>query len=500
MNTKNLIKTSVQGGIVVLCVAGSLYAWWHLQSADPLEASSGDRESTAGSEEPAETVVILQGDKLAAASIKSEPVQRGTVPLIHTVPGRVQYNDVRHAEIKTPADGVLVDVLVMPGDRVQPGDVLAWLNCEQVGTARADVLKREEELALSKKTLTWKQTLRANVLEAVDALKQRQDFEELRGAFADRPLGDYRNQLFAAYSRHVLADATVASAQRLGKSGVLSGNTVRQRTSEQRSSEAVLQATCEQAAFDVAQDHSRAELDVRDAQRRLQVAQEHLASLLMGPGVNAPDDALSPADLLSANDGKQLSRVAVRAPFAGTIEQRVFSASERVRIADSLFVLADTSTLWIEAEIRESDWKALQLRPGQKLTVTTPALPNGTLEAQVRYVGREVSTETNAIPLVARIENPDGQLRPGLFVRVSVPVGETPNVLTVADSAVVRHEGQTFVFVEEREGMFRRTDVAAGTSGAGRVEIKRGLDEGQRVVTHGASTLKAELLLEGEED
>jgi cobalt-zinc-cadmium efflux system membrane fusion protein len=84
-------------------------------------------------------------------------------------------------------------------------------------------------------------------------------------------------------------------------------------------------------------------------------------------------------------------------------------------------------------------------------------------------------------------------------VRVAIPVAEKSNVLTVPTSAVQQEAGQAFVFVAESENRFRRTDVVTGNEGKDRIEIVRGLQANDRVVTRGAFILKSELLLEGEE-
>ena len=143
-------------------------------------------------------------------------------------------------------------------------------------------------------------------------------------------------------------------------------------------------------------------------------------------------------------------------PFAGTIEEKRVAQSARVQKLDTLFVLADTKTLWVAADIREQDWRALGISIGQDLTVETPALPGRQLTARVSYVGRQVVPETNSVPLIAEVANADGLLRPGLFVRVVIPVGSSKNLLCVPAAAVVSHENVKFVFVQEGPKAFRR--------------------------------------------
>jgi cobalt-zinc-cadmium efflux system membrane fusion protein len=160
-----------------------------------------------------------------------------------------------------------------------------------------------------------------------------------------------------------------------------------------------------------------------------------------------------------------------------------------------LFVVADTSQLWVQADIREQEWGALQLEPGQTVTVTGPTIGEKPLTAKVHYVGREVSSSTNAVAIVATIDNAQGKLRPGQFVQVRVPVAAVREVLAVPESSIVTHEGQAFVFVQESPNTFRRANVITGVAADGHVEILDGLDGGAILVTSGAFPLKSELLL-----
>jgi multidrug efflux pump subunit AcrA (membrane-fusion protein) len=133
------------------------------------------------------------------------------------------------------------------------------------------------------------------------------------------------------------------------------------------------------------------------------------------------------------------------------------------------------------------------------LSIEVPAVPGRVLAARLHYVGREVSPESNAIPLVAFVDNPDGDLRPGLYARVSVPLSKTRESLAVPAAALIEHEGQSFVFEEVSPNEFLRRDVQTGERTDAWVEIRDGLADAAPVVVQGAFYLKSELLLEREE-
>ena len=322
----------------------------------------------------------------------------------------------------------------------------------------------------------------------------------MKEQFHGRYLGDYRRELFGASARLELAASMVAHTAPLATSRAISQRGLQERQAELRSAQSSLLALIEQANLDVWTERNRADSISEDAQRRVMIARQHLASLLMNESAVHPDQKLPDSADLGATDKDlhQLSRFAIRAPMAGSIERRDFSANERVHTADTLFILADATSLWIQAEIRENDWPAMTTRPGQTLVVKAPALGDMRMEATVRFVGREVLPSTNAVPIVARICNTNNLLRPGLFVRVSVPVEEQNDVLTIPTGALLTHQGQSFVFVAESSNHFRRSDVVLGGEGDGRIAVVSGLAGHESVVTQGGFLLKSELLLEGE--
>jgi RND family efflux transporter MFP subunit len=184
--------------------------------------------------------------------------------------------------------------------------------------------------------------------------------------------------------------------------------------------------------------------------------------------------------------------------MAGTLEKRFFAASERVQRGDIVFLVADTTTLWLGAEIREQDWLSVQVTAEQELTVRFPGKPDQAVKARVLFAAREATPEINAIRIVAELDNSAGQYRPGMFARTNIPAGPAVECLVVPASCVVQHEGQPFVFVQTSPGKYRRQDVVCGREQGEWLEIVEGLKGGEQVVTEGAFLLKSTLLLENE--
>jgi len=185
---------------------------------------------------------------------------------------------------------------------------------------------------------------------------------------------------------------------------------------ERQQAETAFRTARDQATFAAEQAKLKAGANVAEADRQLNLAWQSLETLL-GYKENR--------DTVDLSNEEACSRLEVRAPFSGSVESQGFANNERVMRGDALVVLANTDLLSVEANIRESDWSAVELKPGTEVSVLVPALDDKSFVAKVRYFGREVQADTNSVPLIATIENTHGLLRPGMFVRVTVPIGQT---------------------------------------------------------------------------
>lgn len=449
--------------------------------------SASKSTSAVGGDDENSPHIHLTPEKLAVADLQFTPAEKRALQDLHIVPGRIQYDDTRHIEVKLPTSGILKAVNIKPGDAVQLGDVLAVLSSPEVGNARSDVLKLRANFELAERNLRRQTSVFAGLKSLVDAVDEGRDAGLIVADMETTSLGTYREQVLSAYSRYRLAANMVTNVSALGDSGAVPLATVQQRRSELNAAEAALKGITEQSLVEAERSLAEAEANTADALRRVRISEQHLATLL-GYVEEVPDNV----------DIQQLSHVEIRAPFAGTIEEKGYSSSERVDLGDSLCVLADTSQLWVAADIRERDWGALRLQTGQAIQLTTPGQPDAILNAKVYFVGRQVDGSSNAVPLIATLENSDGMLRPGQFVRVALPVAEPREVVCVPSAAVLRHDATTFVFVAEQPDQFRQVIVNTGMASNGWTEVT-GVEPGTSVVSTGGFYLKSELLLEGEE-
>jgi len=492
-------------GLGFLAIGG--LAWWWLAT----HHFGGVADHAGGADEPAgggattATATATAGGmptlvSLPAAAQKAAEIDLATVevrPLREhlTVPGRIDYDARHRLDYASPVDGIVSQVLVKVRQKVSKGDALAELSSPDVGMARDEVRRREDNRLIEKKAADWATTIADNVESLLDTLVGHPPLAAIEKQFQDRVLGSYREKILGAYSRLIYVEKVSVGTKSLGEGGVLSGRIVEERASNLEVAKANFTAACEEARFLTRQDRDRARASLEQANRLVQISQENLRTLV---GSRLEFDPAGEDEGESPGDSSSLSALVLRTPFDGVVEDVFIARGERARVGDRLFVVADTSVLWVRAQIHERQWTAIDVAAGQAVRVMVPGADVHETTALVNHVGATVEAESRSVPLVAELTNNDAHYKPGMFVWVDLPQGELRQALAIPVSAVMRHEGKSFVFVPDGAERFRRVDVTTGIESDDSLEVTSGLAAGQQVVSRGAFVLKSELLLEKE--
>lgn len=495
--------------IVGVVAAGGYWSWQKFFGAKEVAAT----ENKTPADESHLNEVHLTEEKLKFAEIHVSEARKSTVRETRAVPGKLAYDGGKYLDITAPLDCVVIEVMVEPGQMVAAGDKIVRLSSAEIGRARDEVLQRTADWEIAKREHVWSEEISQNVEQLLASLAKRPTLEDIERDLETRPLGGYRERLVAAYSKLLFAERVSTSSESLEEKGVVSRRIIEERRSNREVAAATFKGACESARFEARREHSKSHAAEMQALRLLAIARNHLAALL-GPQGAIDDETMSkPMEGESkekdeptekgnqsptSGELKNLSEFVVRAPFAGRIERRSLVVAARVTAGKSLVTLADTSRLWVEAEIHERDWKALEHSSEGEVQIRVPALNDAPFGTTLRYVGGEVSSESRSVPLVTEVANDQGKLKPGMFVWVDVPLGAAHEACVVPAGAIMRHEGIPFVFVPEADDHFRRVDVKLGLESGGVIEVLSGIEPGQAVVDHGTFYLKSELLLDKE--
>ncbi|MBI4183555.1 MAG: efflux RND transporter periplasmic adaptor subunit [Proteobacteria bacterium] len=182
-----------------------------------------------------------------------------------------------------------------------------------------------------------------------------------------------------------------------------------------------------------------------------------------------------------------LAKTVIRAPFDGILGLRKVSVGAFVRPGDDVVDLVDIDPIKVDFRIPET--LAAGLRVGQDIRVAVDALPGRAFEGRVYAISPEFDPQGRSVLLRARIANPNGPLRPGMFARVGLVLEEREGALVVPETALVPLAGEQFVF-KVVDGKAVQAMVKIGQRRAGRVEVREGLKAGETVVTAGQIKLR----------
>lgn len=181
----------------------------------------------------------------------------------------------------------------------------------------------------------------------------------------------------------------------------------------------------------------------------------------------------------------------VRAPFAGTVIEKHAILGELAQPDKQIFIVADLSSLWIEANLFEKD--LARVKVGAPATISVAAYPGEVFKGKLTYISATVDKETRAVPARVEVPNLVGRLKPEMFATASIDTGAITKALTLPQEAVLLVNGQPTVFVQEAGG-FEPRAVELGDKIGGLVVVRGGVKEGEQIVVAGAYALKARML------
>ncbi len=191
-----------------------------------------------------------------------------------------------------------------------------------------------------------------------------------------------------------------------------------------------------------------------------------------------------------ARDRRVRQRIQVFAQSDGFIAHLGVREGIYVIPATEIMSIAELDQVWVLAEVFER--QAAWVRPGQRADVELDYLPGKRWQGTVDYVYPELDEKTRTLKVRLRFDNADEVLRPNMFTRVTVFGTETDAVVHVPREALIRGGKVNRVVLSLGDGRFRAQPVEIGIESGDRVEIRRGVAAGERVVTSGQFLIDSE--------
>lgn len=177
-------------------------------------------------------------------------------------------------------------------------------------------------------------------------------------------------------------------------------------------------------------------------------------------------------------------------PRNGVVLERMATTGMMAKPGDPLFRIADTSHVWIIADVPEFDLASIQ--KGGPVAVMVRSLPGRTFEGTVDLIYPEIQQETRTTKVRIELPNPDGILMANMYADVEIEAGVQKPVVAVPNSAVIDTGDRQVVFIDKGDGKFEPKDVSLGMRGEEQTEITKGIAAGDQVVVAANFLLDAE--------
>ena len=191
-----------------------------------------------------------------------------------------------------------------------------------------------------------------------------------------------------------------------------------------------------------------------------------------------------------ARNGDAKRTLTFRAPVAGIVTEKKAVQGMRFMPGETLFQIANTSRVWVQADVFEQDIAAVDV--GQKAAIRINAYPGEVFEGRIAYVYPTLMAETRTVTVRIELANPKGRLKPAMFADVDIPVAGAKQVLAVPNSAVIDSGSRQVVIVQSGEGRFEPRPVKLGARGGEFVQVLDGVRAGEQVVTAANFLIDAE--------
>jgi membrane fusion protein (multidrug efflux system) len=175
-------------------------------------------------------------------------------------------------------------------------------------------------------------------------------------------------------------------------------------------------------------------------------------------------------------------------PIDGMVNLKIASLGEHVNVApkDEVMTIVQMDPLELEFYVPEN-WVE-KIRLGTTVQFTVRAFSEKRFSAALQFVSPTADPSTRNVKMKAVVQNPNDRLKPGYFAEVTIQTGENPHALVIPESALFSQDGRFFTFVVQ-SGAAHRKEVETGHRFEGSIEILKGIQRGDQVVTTGHEQL-----------
>lgn len=436
---QSLISWTIAGAIITLAIFASFNLWQRMDEGKAAAKPVGKQVSDP-------KFIELAAGSSPLSAIKLFQIKREIPNKSIVVTGSIEANSKQIQQVTPLVTGRIRDVMVSTGQLVKKGDLLVVIESPQVAELHGKLHEAESKAQLANGDLS-------RVLQAANQVN-----------------------ILKAKARLDEADATLSRNRQLNAEGLLAGKDLIAAESEWRQAQAEYEF---QKNISLNGEIARAKSELSTQNTEV----EHLRD-----GLRSLDANVEPKMDLQDHD---ISRIELRAPISGLVIERFVNPGSGTELGKPLLTLADTSSLWVIANVPEQ--QLIDLKNGMLARV----MVNGkTVTGTVDYIDPRISADTRTARVRIAIKNASSEYSIGAFAQVEFTVKDNdPKAkFFIPETAVQDINGIKSVFAKTSTGSFRMQTVETGARRGTMIPIYRGLSEGEQIVTNGSFLLKSTAL------
>jgi HlyD family secretion protein len=379
--------------------------------------------------------------------------ERKTLVRAVELPGRVEAFEVTplHAKVTGYIEKILVDI----------GDRIAGPNGDTPGQPLCEILVPElrEELAEKKSLVAQAE---AHVLQADAAIK----LAEATVRSADAKVLEAQSAMAREEALCAKWESEYERVSKLVEAGALTKKLADETKAELAAAEAACKAVT-------------ARIVSVEAQR-----QEAAAGLEKS---KADAVAVRSKKAVAEADQRKLEAMfgftTIRSPYDGVVVDRNVHTGHLVQSGAGhlpLLTVMRIDPVRVFVDVPETD--AVHIQKGTKAKLKTPSLAGEPLVGEVTRTSWSLNTTSRTLTAEIDVPNPDGRLRPGLYMQVELTVAELPDAIALPKTAIVTQDKQTYCFTVSSDGKVARTAVNLGIVAGNEFEVRSGLSGEENVI------------------
>jgi len=408
--------------------------------ADPntVEVSTNRDTSKANQDFRDKHLIKLPKDAEKEAGIAVDTVVDRNLEMEVTVTGEVLADANTQTHVTTPVTGRVTEILASIGDYIKAGKPLLVVRSTDIQQAETDLLQNAQQVRSDLKQQILQIDCDMATAEASVQLDEKV-YTRLKSLFEEKIASQ--------------ADFQTAETQLLKDKIALSSL------------------------------HRKRDATISLSEERLKLVTEPAKTKLRLLGVS--DEAIEKVEKTQVVD----PLVHVPAPESGYVVERLVNVGELIDPSKPLFTIGDFENVWLKADVFEKDIP--KVRKGQTIDLVVDSFPDKVFHGKLDYVANQVDSDTRTLAVRAAVSNPQAILKPKMFARMTIHVGEH-NVLAIPKTAVQDGRTDKVVYVPMGPDVYEERKIKLGAESGDYVEVVGGLKAGENVVTTGSFDLRAE--------